>query len=181
MLSLAVGATLMAGTASAVPWCHGGTIVEIADVSWSEAQILANFTGPVPSGVLDPESYTTFTATHNYAATFAGGGGGFGGYSVPGSGQVRVNPYAPYTYTNMVGPGHYYTNQGVQFKLFKCYTIPPLTVHHEVARLEPNDGGSGIVVKPYEKLIEMTHYWTQPITDPDEDEDFDAEEDVQRK
>ncbi len=176
MISIAVGAALLSTTASAVPWCHRGTIVEIADVNWSQAQILANFSGGIPSGVLDPEYYTTYTATHNYAAGFAGGGGGFGGYSVPGSGQVRVTPYAPYTYTNMVGPGHYYTSQGVSFKMEKCYTIPPLTAHLEVRELEPGDDSGGIIVKPYDGLQEMERYWTSPITDPDEDEDFEAEE-----
>ncbi len=181
LIPFAFGASLLAGSASAVPWCHGGTIVEIADVSWSQAQIMANFSGSVPSGVIDPEYYTTYTATHNYASTFAGGGGGFGGYSVPGSGTVRVIAYAPYTYTNMVGPGYYHTSQGVQFTIDKCYTIPPLTQHLEVREIDPNDDDGGIVVRPYEKLTNMVEYWRAPITDPDEDADFDEDEKVERK
>ena len=164
LLALSVGVAMFSGVAQAVPWCHKGTIVEIADVSWTQSQILANFTGSVPAGVYDPESYITHTATHNYASTFAGGGGGFGGYSVPGSGQVRVIPYAPYTYTNMVGPGYYFTSQGVKFKLDKCYTIPPLTHHHEVELefAEPGTGGGGIVFDPIEGLEVIKQQWSAP-------------------
>jgi hypothetical protein len=168
LIIAAVGATLLSSVAQAVPWCHHGTIVQIANVNWSGAQIAANFTGSVPGGVADAEVYTTFTATHNYAQTFAGGGGGFGGYSVPGSGQVRVVPYAPNSYTNMVGPGYYYTSQGVSFKMDKCYTIPPMTHHHEVSELSVDDG-SGIVVKPLEGLEKLEVYWQKDITDPNED------------
>lgn len=181
ILAAAIGAALLSTTAQAVPWCHKGTIVEIADVNWSQAQILANFSGTVPSGVYDPEYYITHTATHNYANTFAGGGGGFGGYSVPGSGQVRVIPYAPYTYTNMVGPGYYFTSQGVSFKLEKCYTIPPLTVHHELAEFDPGIGGGGISFDPADGMSVITKAWRAPIVDPDEDEDFDQEESSTRK
>lgn len=165
LLALSVGMAMLSGVAQAVPWCHKGTIVEIADVNWSESQILANFTGSVPGGVADPEVYKTFHATHNYANTFAGGGGGFGGYSVPGSGQVRVRAYAPYTYTNMVGPGYYFTSQGVSFKMDKCYTIPPLTHHHEVKFVEPGDeggDGGGIVFEPIEGLDVIKKQWSQP-------------------
>ncbi|WP_394393227.1 hypothetical protein [Shewanella woodyi] len=147
--------------AQAVPWCHRGTIVQIADVTWNQAQIMANFTGSIPGGVADTEVYTTYHSTNNYANTFAGGGGGFGGFSVPGSGQVRVIHYAPYTLTNMVGPGYYYTSQGVKFKLDKCYTIPPLMEHKEVARFEPTNPETGIEVVPYEKLEAMQEYWRQ--------------------
>ena len=127
---------------------------------------MANFSGSIPTGVYDPEYYVTATATFNYAATFAGGGGGFGGFSVPGSGQVNVVPYAPYTYTNMVGPGYYFTSQGVSFKLEKCYTIPPLTVHHEVAEVSPDVGGGGIVFDPIEGLDAIKRHWRQPVNEP---------------
>lgn len=170
LIVAAVGATFLSSVAQAVPWCHKGTIVQIANVNWTGAQIAANFTGTVPGGVADAEVYKTFTATHNYAQTFAGGGGGFGGYSVPGSGQVRVVPYAPYTYTNMVGPGYYYTSQGVSFKLDKCYTIAPMTQHHEVHELSLDDG-SGIVVKPLDGLEKLELYWTKEITDPNDEND----------
>jgi hypothetical protein len=170
LIAAAIGSTLLSSVAQAVPWCYKGTIVQIADVNWSESQILANFTGTVPGGVVDPEVYITSTATHIYANSFAGGGGSFGGYSVPGSGQVRVVPYAPYTYTNMVGPGYYFTSQGVRFKMDKCYTIAPLTAHLEVAELSKEDG-SGIVVKPLEGLEMLPKYWKSAITDPNDDTD----------
>jgi hypothetical protein len=145
------------GTAQAVPWCWRGTILEIQDVTWTETEIMMNFSGPIPAGVYDDEYYTTFTATHNYAATFAGGGGGFGGYSVPGSGQVKVQAYAPNSYVNMVGPGNYFTSDGVQFKLLKCYTVPPLTTVVDFATiLEPD--GPPIQVRPFEGLGNLRNY-----------------------
>ena len=166
LILLALGTSLLSGVASAVPWCHRGTIVQIADVTWSQAQILANFSGSIPVGVYDPEYYITSTATYNYASSFAGGGGGFGGYSVPGSGQVRVEPYAPYTYTNMVGPGHYFTSQGVKFKLKKCYTIPPLTQHLEVKEIfDDGNGAGGIEFRPYKRLRAMEQFWLSPRSD----------------
>ena len=171
LLTIALGLGLMSGAATAVPWCHKGTIVQIADVSWSQAQILANFSGSIPPSVYDPEYYVTYTATHAYASTFAGGGGGFGGYSVPGSGQVRVKPYAPYTYTNMVGPGHYFTSQGVQFKLEKCYTIPPLTQHLEVEKFDLDDGAGGIIFRPYKRLRAMEQFWLSPREDAQDNSD----------
>lgn len=178
MNKLMIAATLVTSTlsltAEAVPWCYRGTVVEIADVNWTQGHINANFFGSVPSGVADPEVYITHTATHNYANTFAGGGGGFGGYSVPGSGQVKVVPYAPYTYTNMVGPGYYYTTQGVSFKLKKCYTIPPLVQDLSYERIELPDGPA-VEFKPFDKIKDVLLYWTS-VVDPDEDADFDEEE-----
>jgi len=168
LIALAVTATFITGVAEALPWCHRGTIVQIADVSWSEANILANFLGTVPTGVYDPEHYITHTATNNYANTCAGGGGGFGGYRVPGSGQVVVEAYAPYSYTNMIGPGNYFTSQGVQFKLKKCYTIPPMTIVHNYAEINKPDGPV-ISVKPFKELMNIRKYWD--IVDPDDDYD----------
>ena len=125
LISVALGSALLSNVAQAVPWCHHGTIVQIADVNWTEAQILANYTGtyPTPTYVIDAQVYITYNASQSYANGFVGGGGAFGGYSVPGSGEVRVIPYAPNSFINMVGPGYYYTNQGIRFKLDKCYTI----------------------------------------------------------
>ncbi|PAJ76370.1 hypothetical protein CJF42_00260 [Pseudoalteromonas sp. NBT06-2] len=157
LMAIAGSTLLLSAVAEAVPWCHRGTIVQIANVSWSEAQILANYTGSIPGGVSDPQYYITAMATNNYANTFAGGGGGFGGYSVPGSGQVSVHPYAPYTYTNMVGPGYYFTSQGIKFKLNKCYTIPPMTHHKELQRFEPDVGG--IIFEPYSEIKNIEYFW----------------------
>lgn len=174
IIGLAALAATLSGITQAVPWCHRGTILQIADVNWNQSQILANFSGTIPAGVLDPEVYTTFNATANYASTFAGGGGGFGGYSVPGSGQVKVLPYAPNSYTNMVGPGNYFTSQGIQFRLKKCYTIPPMTIVEDYEMISRPDGP--IIVKPFEHLEAISSYWDTKVTDPDEDEDFDGEE-----
>ncbi|MCH4294660.1 hypothetical protein MJ923_10150 [Shewanella sp. 3B26] len=157
-----IGALLVAmslsSLAQAVPWCYRGTIVQIADVSWSESQILANYSGTVPAGVADPEYYIAATATYNYSQNFVGGGGGFGGYSVPGSGQVRVTHYAPYTFTNMVGPGYYFTSQGIKFRMDKCYTIPPMTEHVELEIAEP---GGDVPVKPLPGLDAISEYWNR--------------------
>ncbi|KKO45816.1 hypothetical protein WG68_08895 [Arsukibacterium ikkense] len=169
ILSTLAASALLSLSVQAVPWCHGGTIVQIADVNWSEAQILANFYGSVPPGVVDAEVYKTFHATNNYASTFAGGGGGFGGYSVPGSGTVQVTPYAPYSLTNMVGPGYYFTSQGVKFKIHKCYTIPPMVAVREVERVGLPE--SGISFEPLRGLEAIEAYWK--ITDPNNDEDED--------
>lgn len=163
ILSTLAASALLSLSAQAVPWCHRGTIVQIADVNWSEAQILANFYGSVPGSVLDPEVYKTSHATNNYASTFAGGGGGFGGYSVPGSGTVRVTHYDPYTLTNMVGPGYYFTSHGVKFKLHKCYTIPPMVEVRELAIVESPESGIGF--KPLRGVEAIKEYWQ--ITGPD--------------
>lgn len=147
-------------SAHAVPWCHGGTIVHFQTANWSGAQLLTNFFGTVPSGVADPEVYKAFTATANYASTFSGGGGGFGGYSVPGSGTVRVTHTGPYTLTNMVGPGYYQTSQGVQFKLHKCYTIPPLVGVKEVVRMSPDSPATNTPFTPLPEVAAVKQYWS---------------------
>lgn len=157
--ALAASTMLFSMAAQAVPWCYRGTIVQIADVQWSEAQILANFYGTVPSGVADPEVYIASHASNNYASLFAGGGGGFGGYSVPGSGTVRVIPYAPHSLVGMVGPGYYFTNQGMKFKMQKCYTIPPMVAVKEKLKLTPEDPGSDIVFDPLPQTENIRQYW----------------------
>lgn len=166
MLAATVALGFSSLAAQAVPWCYRGTIVTIANANWSQAQIMANFTGSVPSGVLDPEVYITSTSTAAYASTFAGGGGGFGGYSVPGSGQVRVTHLGPYTLTNMVGPGYYYTSQGVTFKLDKCYTFPPLIRAERLEKLEFPE--QGVNFEPLEGTEGATKYWLQPKTETDD-------------
>lgn len=160
VIALTAATALLSLSAHAVPWCHGGTIVHIQTANWTGPQILANFYGAVPAGVADPEVYKAFTATSNYASTFSGGGGGFGGYSVPGSGTVRVTQTGPYTLTNMVGPGYYYVNQGVQFKLHKCYTIPPLVGVKEVVRMSPDSPGSNTPFEPLPEVEAVKQYWS---------------------
>jgi len=156
LLVIIIGAILLAGTAHAVPWCHKGTKVQIADVSWSEASILANFLGSVPGGVTDINRYITFTSINDYAAGFAGGGGGFGGFSVPGSGSVRAIAYAPSSYVSG-GAGVYSTSHGINFRLIKCYTIPPLTQHFDIREVAPEDGG--IIFEPYEDFEVIRRVW----------------------
>ena len=150
---------LSSSLAQAVPWCHGGTIVEIQDVTWNESNIDSNFSGSVPSGVTYPNMYITFTATHNYASGFVGGGGGFGGFSVPGSGQVVVHPYAPSSYIS--NPSSYDKSYGVSFKLKKCYTIPPMVSDVQFDIAEPVQGPV-IDVKPYAELQQIQKYWRKP-------------------
>lgn len=154
--------------ANAVPWCHNGTIVQIADVSWGESSIIANYPGSIPGDIppwvtTDVDHHITFEATHQYASGFAGGGGGFGGYSVPGSGQVKVDVYAPSTY--LTAPSWYNTSQGVQFKLRKCYTIPPMTAVKELRHFEgpwtPGGTDNPIGIEPLSRLPELDVYWQQ--------------------
>ena len=158
MVTLLAAGGLFSGTASAVPWCHGGTIVTIQNTNWSEPIILANFTGSVPAGHTYPDYYITATAINAYGNTFAGGGGSIGGYTVPGSGQVKAIAYAPYSYTNTVSG--YTTSQGISFKLRKCYTLPPMVS----------------VKDKYMKHLPQTEaniiYWEDlQITDPNNDPD----------
>ncbi len=163
---LIVAAGMATTIAQAVPWCHKGTIVQIADVHWGESSILANYPGGVPGG-LPPviygnvDTHITFTSTNQYANSFAGGGGSFGGYSVPGSGQVLVHPYAPHNYTN--APSLYSTSEGVKFKLKKCYTIPPLVEVFELEKFVgpvlPGEPGGPVVFEPLERIEEMRAYW----------------------
>ncbi|MCX7552281.1 hypothetical protein OS175_00195 [Marinicella sp. S1101] len=157
---------LSASLAHAVPWCHQGTIVQIADVNWGESSIIANYPGSIPADIPpwvtgNVDMHITFMATHTYASGFAGGGGGFGGYSVPGSGQVKVYAYAPYNY--ITAPSLYSTAQGVQFKLKKCYTIPPMVAVKELRELElpwsPGGQDNPVSVRPLERLQELDAYW----------------------
>jgi len=163
---LIIAAGLSSTLAQAVPWCHRGTIVQIADVTWGESSIVANYPGSIP-GDIPPyivgnvNNHITFMSTNQYASSFAGGGGGFGGYSVPGSGQVKVYAYAPHNY--ITAPTHYDISEGVKFKLKKCYTIPPMVVVHElrefIGPITPGDPNSPIGVEPLERLYELGAYW----------------------
>ena len=159
-----VAAGLSSTVAQAEQWCNHGTIVQIADVNWGESSILANYPGVVPPWVVgNVDMHITFMATNEYASGFAGGGGGFGGYSVPGSGQVRVDAYAPHNY--ITAPSLYSTAQGVKFRIEKCYTIPPMVAVHELFEFEgpvvPGDPNSPIGFEPLERLPEIKEYWKQ--------------------
>ena len=159
-----IAAGLSSSIAQAVPWCHQGTIVQIADVNWGESSILANYPGVVPPWVVgNVDMHITFMSTHEYASGFVGGGGGFGGYSVPGSGQVKVYAYAPHNY--ITAPSLYSTAEGVKFKLKKCYTIPPMTELHELREFvepwNPGNPDNPISIEPMERLQDLGAYWEQ--------------------
>lgn len=167
-----ITAGLSSTIAQADIWCKNGTIVQIADVNWGESSIIANYPGSIPADIPAwvfnaniVDMHITDTSTHQYAAGFAGGGGGFGGFSVPGSGQVKVYPYAPHNY--ITAPSLYSTSEGVKFIIKKCYTIPPMTGHHELRDFPlpwnpisdtpytPNS------IKPMESIEGLAAYWEQ--------------------
>lgn len=162
ILSSAIAAfSFIATSAQAVPWCWKGSIVQIADVSWNQSQILANFNGPVPANHPYPDHYIVYEATRNFANLFSGGGGGFGGWTVPGSGQVQVQHYAPYTLTNMM-PGNYDISQGVRFKMKKCYSIPMMVQISEQDISKDISGFVPQILKPLEGIEEIKNYWEAP-------------------
>ena len=165
LVAAAVGAAFLSSTAAqAVPWCWKGHIVEIGDVQWTQSQIIANF-GPttIPPYMTDPDRFIAFTAAYNYANSFSGGGGSWGGYTVPGSGQVMVDPYAPYSYVSQ-GPGFYNLSQGLYFKMKKCFTVPVMIKHPAIRDFELSiDNGSPDPVldpAPFDGLENMTKYWS---------------------
>lgn len=165
---------LSVNAAIAVPWCHFGTIVTIQNVTWSQNNIIANYPGPIPVGLADVG--ITSNSMGQYASTFVGGGGSLSGYTVPGSGSVIAKAYAPSSY---LSSNYYSTSQGVQFKLNKCYTIPPMTAVKEIRMASnpanPDTPVIGVEYSALEGGEEMCRYWSAPVTDPDEDEDFDGD------
>lgn len=157
----------------AIPWCHGGTIVQIADVNWNQSSIEANYPGILPDSIPDwvvgnVNMHITFVSTNNYASTFIGGGGGFGDYSVSDSGDVRVIPYAPHNY--ITAPSLYNISEGVRFRIQKCYTIPPMTAvterfHFTTDMIGPgiidnNGSGGAIEVRTLNGLEQISEYWS---------------------
>ena len=164
LMCMALISSMSVFSAQADIWCKKGTIVQIGDVSWGAAAIEANFPGTIPGSVpawvTDLDVYVATTAMFTYASSFAGGGGGFGGYSVPDSGSITTDIYAPFSLTNMVGAYSY--SEGIQFKIFKCYTIPPMTSADVLEEVQINDGviGGGII-KPLRGLDRIREYWTQ--------------------
>jgi hypothetical protein len=128
--------------ASAVPWCHRGTIVTVANVSWNGSTNVAMSSGiAVPPGVSDAERYQVFYSTNNYCQAYAGGGGPTWGWSVPGAGSVSTFTTGPYVLTNTVN--NYDLNMGVSFNCKKCYSIAPYYEHKEMKHLEPMPGTEG--------------------------------------
>ncbi len=141
---------LMAAQASAVPWCHNGTIVQVASVNWSGATTVAMAGGiTAPPSVSDPDRYQVFHATNNYCQSYAGGGGPIWGPSVPGAGSVTTIQTAPYILTNTVN--NYDLSMGVSFNCKKCYAIPPLVAIKDFKQIAPLPGTEG--KEEYEEVV----------------------------
>lgn len=150
LLSLGLS-SFIAVQAVAVPWCHRGTIVEVADVTWSGATATAMASSiPVPVSVADPERYQIFHATNDYCESYAGGGGPIWWNNVPGVGTVNTIPYAPYILTNTVN--NYDLSMGVSFTCEKCYAIAPYEAIKDFKELAPLPGTEGKV--RYERKVE---------------------------
>lgn len=151
-LKTALGLTvLIASQASAVPWCHRGTIVEVADVVWSGSTTVAMGSAyTAPPSVVDEDRYQVFHATNDYCQSYAGGGGPIWWNNVPGAGTVNTIPYAPYILTNTVND--YDLSMGVSFKCEKCYSIPPYEVIHDFELAKPMTGTEGKL--EYERKVQ---------------------------
>jgi len=118
--------SLIPQTTDADIWCNEGNIVEVADITWNQAQILANFSGTIPANTVDVDRYKAFHAMHTYSTTFASNIGNSSiNQNVPDAGQVGGVIYAPYSYTNVPTPGAYNISQGIKFKINKCYGVLP--------------------------------------------------------
>ena len=128
MIAIAIAGLTAATSASAVPWCHGGTIVTVADVQWNHADLLyqtQNITAP--PNVYNEDYYLAWTAGSNYCQSYAGGAGP--NLGVPGNGSVNFVPYAPFSFTNTLS---YQLHGGLSFECEKCYAIPPMRRAREV-------------------------------------------------
>ncbi len=129
--------------ADAVPWCHKGTIVQVANITLSGSTLSSMSAGlTVPMGVSNPDYYKAYTVGANMCTTYSGGGG-YG--NVPGKGTVRFVAYSPYSFTNGFD---FNISQGLSFKCDKCYAIPPLMEIHMMKRkrvkFKPLEGISGV-------------------------------------
>ena len=128
--------------AYAVPWCHKGTVVTVANVNWNGATNVAMSSGiPVPPNISDPERFQVFHSTHNYCSAYSGGGGPTWPGSPSGVGSVITVTTGPNVLTNTVND--YSLEMGVSFLCKKCYAIPPYQVHKELERYEPMIGTEG--------------------------------------
>lgn len=118
---IAATGIFLAGNVQAVPWCHGGHIVTVADVTWDYNDLLNETSGmTVPPNVINGDYYLAHTAGGNYCQSYSGGGGPG---NVPGKGSVSFEAYAPYSFTNGF---NYQLYDGLQFECNKCYAVPPL-------------------------------------------------------
>lgn len=127
MKRIIVGALLglaAAATAHAVPWCHRGHIYQVADITFTEQDLLnwanANIDWNNPPNVANLDYYIAFHASHEACQHYAGWTGPTWG--VPGAGQVIAEVYAPSSYgTTLDG---YTISQGLKFRCMKCSPLP---------------------------------------------------------
>jgi hypothetical protein len=131
-ISMAVAAVagLVSVSAHAVPWCWQGTIVSnYASKSFSYAELTAVEAQMIlisdPGYLLayDKPVYVASHAAFDHGQMYAGSAGP-NWNNVPGHGQIRTRIVAPYSITNMVGPGAYSLSQGLQAKYDKCFGGP---------------------------------------------------------
>lgn len=139
---LATATALLSGAAQAVPWCWNGTIINnyasknfsYAELSAVETQMV-NIADPGYLLALDKPVYVASTAAWTHGQLYAGAAGP-NWNNVPGHGQIRTRIVAPYSITNMVGPGAYSLSQGLQAKYDKCFGGPIPLRERDVA-IEP--------------------------------------------
>ncbi|QGX39763.1 hypothetical protein [Permianibacter aggregans] len=129
-LVVLAASALLSASAHAVPWCWGGTIVNnYASKSFSPTELYAvetqmiNIADPGYAMAIDKPVYVASHAAWNHGQMYAGGAGP-NWNNVPGHGQIRTRITAPYTLTNMVGPGAYFLSQGMSAKYDKCFGGP---------------------------------------------------------
>ena len=99
-LVVLISMMLLSHSIFAVPWCHKGNIVTVADISMDQSQIESFYVG-LPT--LD--IYMAAGAMDNYMNTYF-------------TGNVITDPYAPSTYLSSNG---YSISQGVSFYIKRCY------------------------------------------------------------
>jgi len=103
-----------AAHAHAVPWCHRGHIVEVANYSLDGGQLTAF---AAANGITDHYWAGSFAAYQTCQAHVGWSGPTFG---VPGAGQVDGLPYAP---SGLLSGNGYHMSQGVSFRCMKCFPL----------------------------------------------------------
>ncbi len=143
--------------AHAIPWCQGGTIVTLHTHVLDETALLYHFGNQtIPPNVdpVDEDRYIASTVAWGLAYPHAGGGGGWGGWSVPNAGEVEADVFAPNSYVSQI---IYSLSEGLGFDVKKCFTIPPMVqVEWDLDSVD-NGGVGGANPLPYVKGIER--FW----------------------
>lgn len=133
------------------PWCHRGSIAEVAKVTLS-GPALKTLVATTPGIIATDSDYTkAFAAGMHYCASFAGGGGGGPLGSVPDAGTVGFAPDQSYSQT-------YTLSQGLSFICRKCYTVLPF---HQL-QYRTGDDGDRVVALPFPGLSAMKKYVKNP-------------------